>query len=519
MSVYRRAGTRLFWIEYVAHGRRYQVSSGTADKRAAERREREILRSIELGTWAPPESAGQSRETVSSYADRWLERRRKAGVRTAEDEAARLRTYVLPALVEVGEQHAALGSVALVDLRRPQVAAWLLELQTLTSATTGRRLAPRTVRHVYDVLRTMMLDAVQDGLISATPCTLRERKGELPKKRDADPRWRAGAVYTRSELEALIGSRELPIDRRVYYALLGVAGLRSSEAAGLRWRDYDDRAVPLGRLTVAMQIGADREERETKTEQPRLVPVHPVLAALLTTWRGDGWPAFYLRHPRPDDLIVPSRAGAEVARAGSKARERLLADLRTLGLRDTGRARHALRATLVTLGTEDGALRDVLDLLVWAKPSEVRAGYQRFGWPALCAEVSRLRLELRPGADVVTLGKGSGGVEIPYSAPYSPPKMAEFLGEKHRGGGIRSRAHARENRGKLETMTEAPGSSGSVFQGVRGVPMQGPMQNPYSPIEEAAAVLRSIGRPDLADAVEAAAGKAGARRVSRARKG
>jgi hypothetical protein len=358
---------------------------------------------------------------------------------------------------------------------------------------------------VYDVLRTMMLDAVQDGLIAATPCTLRERKGELPKKRDADPRWRAHAVYTRSELEALIGSRELPIDRRVYYALLGVAGLRSSEAAGLRWRDYDDRAAPLGRLTVAMQIGADREERLLKTEQPRLVPVHPVLAALLTTWRREGWPAFYLRHPRPDDLVVPSRAGADVARAGSKARERLLADLRTLGLRDTGRARHALRATLVTLGTEDGALRDVLDLLVWAKPSEVRAGYQRFGWPALCAEVSRLRVELRPGADVVTLGKGSGGVEIPYSAPYSAPKTSEFLGEKHRGGGIRSRAHARENREILEKTPAKAERQGSIFQAVRGVQMQGPMQNPYSPLEEAAAVLRAVGRADLADAVEAAA--------------
>lgn len=512
MSVYRRAGTRLWWIEYTAHGRRYQVSSGTADRRAADKREREILRSIELGTWAPPESAGQSRETIASYAERWTERRRKAGVRTADDEAARLRTYVLPALVQVGEQQTPLGSVALVDLRRPQVAAWLLALQTLTSATTGKRLAPRTVRHVYDVLRTMMLDAVQDELIAATPCTLRERKGELPKKRDADPRWRAGAVYTRSELEALIGSREIPIDRRVYYALLGVAGLRSSEAAGLRWRDYDDRAAPLGRLTVAMQIGADREERELKTEQPRLVPVHGVLAALLDTWRREGWPAFFLRHPRPDDLIVPSRAGAEVARAGSKARERLLADLRTLGLRDTGRARHALRATLVTLGTEDGALRDVLDLLVWAKPSEVRAGYQRFGWPALCAEVARLRIELRPGADVVTLGRGSGGVEIPYSPPYSGAESPQFLREKHRGGGIRSRALARENKGNSQNAADPARPDAPGFQAVLVAPMHGRAQNPYSLLEEAAALLRAIGRMDLAEAVEAAAPPAAASR-------
>lgn len=47
MSVYRRAGTRLWWIEYTAHGRRYQVSSGTADRRAADKRERERMRELE----------------------------------------------------------------------------------------------------------------------------------------------------------------------------------------------------------------------------------------------------------------------------------------------------------------------------------------------------------------------------------------------------------------------------------------------------------------------------------------
>lgn len=66
MSVYRRAGTRLLWIEYTAHGRRYQVSSGTADRRAAEKREREILRSIEAGTWTPPAASRQRSMAGSS---------------------------------------------------------------------------------------------------------------------------------------------------------------------------------------------------------------------------------------------------------------------------------------------------------------------------------------------------------------------------------------------------------------------------------------------------------------------
>ena len=502
MSVYRRAGTRLLWIEYSAHGRRYQVSSGTADRRAAEKREREILRSIEAGTWTPPASRGQTRETVETYADRWIERRHKAGVRTAGTEAKRLRTYVVPAEVPTPAGPVRLGSLALEDVRRPMIAAWVLDLQGRVSEATKRPLAPRTVRHIYDVLRTMTLDAVADEIIAATPCTLRERKGELPKKRDADPRWRAGAVYTRAELESLIGDREIPIDRRVYYAAMGLGGLRSSEAAGLRWRDYDARARPLGRLLVATQITEDRVERGLKTEVPRLVPVHPALATLLDVWRVEGWPAFYGRHPRQDDLVIPSRAGAEVARSGSKGRERLLDDLERLGYRATGRARHALRATLVTLGTEDGAQRDVLDLLVWAKPSEVRAGYQRFGWPALCAELAKLRVELRPGADVVTLGRGSGGVAIPYSPPDIGPGSSGSVGKEHRGGGIRTHDRAREDYGRTRKAAEVARQTVAGFRVSPGPAMHGPMQSPDSATREAAELLRAMGRPDLAATLE-----------------
>jgi hypothetical protein len=35
------------------------------------------------------------------------------------------------------------------------------------------------------------------------------------------------------------------------YGLQGVAGLRHGEAAGLRWRNYDAAAKPLGQLIVA----------------------------------------------------------------------------------------------------------------------------------------------------------------------------------------------------------------------------------------------------------------------------
>src|SRR5689334_21227457 len=108
----------------------------------------------------------------------------------------------------------------------------------------------------------MYADELERKLVRVTPCTLSSRKaaGGLPKKRDADPRWREGATYTREEAEALIGDERLPIVRRFYFALMLLGGLRAGEAAGVRWCDYNTSAEPLGRLLVATQ----NDDEETK---------------------------------------------------------------------------------------------------------------------------------------------------------------------------------------------------------------------------------------------------------------
>lgn len=77
---------------------------------------------------------------------------------------------------------------------------------------------------------------------------------------DKDPTWRAGAVFTRGELEQLISDDRLPPDRRVLWALLGLAGLRFGEAAALRFRHYDATLEPLGRLLIASSWHTRRRE-------------------------------------------------------------------------------------------------------------------------------------------------------------------------------------------------------------------------------------------------------------------
>jgi hypothetical protein len=94
---------------------------------------------------------------------------------------------------------------------------------------------------------------------------------DLPRNVDKDPTWRADAVFTRDELERLLFDERVPVDRRVLYAVLGLAGLRFGEASALRWRSYDAAMQPLGRLLITSAWSTThKQERPTKCEQPRL---------------------------------------------------------------------------------------------------------------------------------------------------------------------------------------------------------------------------------------------------------
>jgi integrase len=218
---------------------------------------------------------------------------------------------------------------------------------------------------VYGAVRLMFKDARREELITENPCVLDKR--DVPAVVDKDPEWRPGARYSRDELATLVYDPRLPQDRRVLFALEGLGALRHGEAAGLRWRHLDDSMKPLGRILVATSY-----DSTTKTERPREMPVHPALAALLASWRADGWPAMFGRQPGPDDLLVPlepdppRKRARPNPRAGGGMRNkndsfnRFKTDMATLGLRH--RRGHDLRRTMISLAREDGARPDILEM-------------------------------------------------------------------------------------------------------------------------------------------------------------
>src|SRR3954451_2660422 len=97
-----------------------------------------------------------------------------------------------------------------------------------------RPLAPRTIRSIYSAVSALFRDADLEGVIEQTPAIL--KRETLPKVRDADPLWRAKALFSAAEVESLISDPRIPEDRRMFYALLFLACCRFGEGAALRWR-------------------------------------------------------------------------------------------------------------------------------------------------------------------------------------------------------------------------------------------------------------------------------------------
>ena len=311
--------------------------------------------------------------TVRSFAEQWLARRERLGIREAGNDRGRLRKHVWPRL----------GGTPIAEVRVRHVRDLVTDLRC------EGKLAPRTVHKIYGTMHTMFRDAVIEELIDNNPCVL--AKDQLGASRDKDPEWRAGAIYSREELELFISHGAIPPDRRVLYGLKGLAGLRHGEAAGLRWRDYEPRVEPLGRLHVARSY----DHARTKTGVARLVPVHPVLAAMLAEWRLAGWVQMMGAVPGPDDLIIPSRLGE--MRSRHQARNKLLKDLARLGLRH--RRGHDLRRTFITLCRADGARKDLLEMITHNPKRDIMDVYTTMPWPALCEEVAKLRVRRRPAPE------------------------------------------------------------------------------------------------------------------------
>lgn len=354
--------------------------------------------------------------TVAEYIKLWLSKRG----RSQKDDRGRL-AHVPPAL----------GAMRLDEVRVRHVRALVKKLKDEGA------LAPRTVLHVYRTLSTMFRTAVSEEILTANPCQL--MRNDLPKKKDKNPGWRPTAVYTHAEVETLISDCRVPPDRRVLYALLALTGARFGEVAALRWSRLDRSRSPLASLHIFESHSKEGELKDDKEEKPRLVPVHPTLAAILDWWYRVGWAELLGREPKDGDLIIPSRRGN--FRSVRLAYKRLQQDLKRLQYR--GRRTHDLRRTFISLALGDGARKDILRWVTHGPEGDIMDLYTTLAWESLCEEVAKLRIAVpapRP-PEILESGPLAANSRLPrdcserfhYSSLQSP-QMSEITGESGRGG-------------------------------------------------------------------------------------
>lgn len=404
----RKRGGRPYEIHYLGpDGRQVQETVGH-DLREAVRYRLQRLDEVRDGSWLPADRRRTERMRFGTWAERWIELRRARPnpPRTLADDEARLRDHVQPAI----------GEVPLEDLRVEHVRALLVELREKVSPATGKRLSPNTIHNVFGTLSKCLRDAAKElgraGIVWAPPVDLLDDR-EAPR-RVARPR----GAYSRAELESLIADPRIPEDRRTFWALLGLTGMRHDEAAGLRWRDVDFRAEPLPRIELTRQAG-DRPLKEDRhdTGKRREIPMHPTLRLVLEAWRTGGFARFHGRHPRPDDYLVPSVADVREYRVSRTTHKQIARDSRTVGIRP--RTTHELRNTFVELASTDSPELEAIVATITHSAKPVGGAFNTYRgsrWLAACAAMSRLDVRLERHAAVVALPRAAGAGDAPRAS-------------------------------------------------------------------------------------------------------
>jgi integrase len=356
----RKLGT-IFYVATHWHGKVYWEPAGK-ERREADRLDARRKREVKAGTYQPP--AGRAANTtVALRIDRWLEGRTN---RSVANEA-----YVL-GLVQAVSWFA---EMPLDEVRPRHVIELVKELQATK--------AGKTVTNASSALSVMFRDAVIEEVISVSPVVL--PKGLLKRRsKPTEP-------YLATEVAALLGGTLL---HQTLAALAFYTGMRPGEIAGRRWHDWDETPRPLGALHVHSQYDDQPLKGDDgDTARPRLLPVHPRLASVLTEWRSEGYPLVYGQAATPDGFIIPSRRAhlSPYTRGGLYKLWQQACEL--VGV--DGRELRATRNTFVTFARRSSPRTDIIESFTHNAAGAMIDRYNRFQWAPRCDVMGTLDFDER----------------------------------------------------------------------------------------------------------------------------
>lgn len=193
------------------------------------------------------------RTRLAAYARSWLARKRSAlSVATLDRYAVALEDHILPVL---GDWY--------IDAITPDACvAWRDEASARTYEVTRgeerevRTYGARTVNGWLRVLRTVLADACVELRLGTSPASRLRALPEPAVYDDDDPN-----VLSAAELGALlVALRETAPGWYALVALMGLTGLRTSEATALRWTDIEGDVLTYwsgeARTVAAVDAGA-----------------------------------------------------------------------------------------------------------------------------------------------------------------------------------------------------------------------------------------------------------------------
>jgi integrase len=323
--------------------------------------------------------------TVADLADDYLthlrsrigdsDPRRRRSPRTVDHYDSQLRLHVLPLL---GNRSA--WELTVADVRR------LLDRLAATRVRSGdstKPLSPRSRSGVLGIVSAMLAYGVKRGMVERNVVRDVDRDDRPGTARLTEPRY-----LTVAELERLLG--EMTATFRPLAATCAYAGLRLSEALGLRWRDVD---LKTRTLTVTAQLGTDGTRVPLKTAaSAATVPMLPALADELRGHRSRvGERA--LSRVQPDALVFTTSRGKPHGRRNVLRAVYAAGD--AVGLNSTGRERvgvHDLRHSFVAVALAAGlTLPEAAALARHANPrvtATVYAGLTKEGREQLGAKLA-----------------------------------------------------------------------------------------------------------------------------------
>jgi integrase len=352
--------------------RKQRWETAGSDRRAAETLERQRIREVRGGTFA---RARRPTMRLGEYLEAWGRERRN---RNAKDDRRIIETYL--------RSRSWLAALPCEELRPRHVEKLVRELLDTVSAQTGRALGTKYVSNIYGLFRTACSDARRQEIMSVDPCIL--PYGLLSRSHRRGTR----QPYSPDNVVRLITP---DTEAGVFAALALLTGMREGEICGLQWGGIDDDATPLGSIHLTSQYdGQPLKTERGLGERSRSIPIHPLLAAKLRWWRGEGFELTNCRKPDPTDFVVPRRKNGRVDDLVSHTRK-TGGTLWARACREAGlenQTLHATRHTFITLARRGGAPKDVVERITHNAAGTIVDHYTHWDWEPLCHAVLAIRL-------------------------------------------------------------------------------------------------------------------------------